>query len=77
MISERLDKVIRTVPDFPKEGISFKDITPLLMDAQLTNSIIKAFVNELNDDMFGDVFKLTESTFDLSWLEEESSFKYK
>ena len=47
MISDKLDKAIRTVPDFPKEGINFKDITPLLMDAQLTNGIIDAFVNEL------------------------------
>ena len=47
MISDRLDKVIREVPDFPKEGINFKDITPLLMDAQLTNGIIDAFINEL------------------------------
>ena len=47
MISDRLDKVIREVPDFPKEGINFKDITPLLMDAHLTNGIIDAFVHEL------------------------------
>ena len=47
MISDRLDKAIRTVPNFPKDGINFKDITPLLMDAQLTNGIIDAFVNEL------------------------------
>jgi len=48
MISERLDKVIREVPNFPKDGINFKDITPLLMDAQLTNGIIDAFINQLN-----------------------------
>ena len=47
MISDRLDKAIRTVPNFPKDGINFKDITPLLMDAQLTNGIIDTFVNEL------------------------------
>ena len=28
-----LDKLIRDVPDFPKEGILFKDITTLLKDA--------------------------------------------
>ena len=37
MISNTLDKVIRTVPDFPKEGINFKDITPLLMNADLSS----------------------------------------
>jgi len=29
-----LEKYIRDVPDFPKEGIIFKDITPLLADAE-------------------------------------------
>jgi len=30
-----LAKAIRNVPDFPKPGIQFKDITPLLADAHL------------------------------------------
>ena len=47
MIQEKLDKVIRTIPDFPKEGISFKDITPLLLDASLTNDIINEFIGRL------------------------------
>jgi adenine phosphoribosyltransferase len=29
----RLDALVRDVPDFPKPGITFKDITPLLADA--------------------------------------------
>ena len=48
MISETLDKIIRTVPDFPKEGINFKDITPLLMNASLSSDIIDAFINRLD-----------------------------
>ena len=30
---EKLRRLIRDVPDFPKPGILFKDITPLLADA--------------------------------------------
>ncbi len=30
---DSLERFIRDVPDFPKEGILFKDITPLLADA--------------------------------------------
>ena len=30
-----IERVIRNVPDFPKPGIQFKDITPLLADAKL------------------------------------------
>ena len=47
MIQEKLDKVIRTISDFPKEGISFKDITPLLLDSSLTNNIIDEFIIKL------------------------------
>ena len=47
MIQEKLDKVIRTIPDFPKEGVSFKDITPLLLDSSLTNNIIDEFIIKL------------------------------
>ena len=32
---ERLREAIRDVHDFPKEGIVFKDITPILADAEL------------------------------------------
>lgn len=40
MISTRLKEVIRDVPDFPKPGIVFKDITPILLDPQLTRDIV-------------------------------------
>ena len=48
MISQRLDNAIRTVPNFPKKGINFKDVTPLLMDNDLTNEIIDSFVKQIN-----------------------------
>ena len=47
MIKVKLDKVIRTIPDFPKDGVSFKDITPLLLDSSLTNDIIDEFIIRL------------------------------
>lgn len=40
MISEKLNTVIRDVPNFPKEGIIFKDITPILLDAKLTKEVV-------------------------------------
>lgn len=37
-----LSKKIRSIPDFPKEGILFKDITPLLKDkGSLKEAIVK------------------------------------
>ncbi|HEY3863799.1 MAG TPA: adenine phosphoribosyltransferase [Verrucomicrobiae bacterium] len=37
---ERIAKAIRNVPDFPKPGIQFKDITPVLADGALFASSI-------------------------------------
>ncbi len=39
---ERLKDAIRTVPDFPKPGIQFKDITPLLANADVFRETIDA-----------------------------------
>lgn len=49
MISTRLKKVIRDVPDFPKPGILFKDITPILLDPQLTRDIIDEMVKHVKE----------------------------
>ncbi|MDE0472685.1 MAG: adenine phosphoribosyltransferase [Ekhidna sp.] len=38
-LQERIKFAIRDVPDFPKPGILFKDITPLLKDAALNRDI--------------------------------------
>ncbi len=37
-----LKKYVRDIPDFPEEGISFKDITPLLQDANALASAADA-----------------------------------
>jgi len=49
MISEELDKAIRTIPDFPKAGINFKDITPVLMDADLCKKITQDIYDKFTD----------------------------
>ena len=47
MISEKIEAAIREVPDFPRQGINFKDITTLLLDSELSCDIIGAFINRL------------------------------
>lgn len=42
---EKLKSLIRDIPDFPKPGIVFKDITPLLADAESFREIIDAFTH--------------------------------
>ena len=48
MISEKLDAAIREVPNFPKTGINFKDITTLLLNPELSSDIVDAFISELS-----------------------------
>lgn len=40
---------IRNIPDFPKEGILFKDITPLLKDKKAFKAAIDAMAEEYKD----------------------------
>jgi adenine phosphoribosyltransferase len=49
MLSDKLDKTIRDIPDFPKEGIIFKDITPILSDPLLCEELCSAFVSYWKD----------------------------
>ena len=49
MLVEKLDQTIRDIPDFPKPGIIFKDITPILKDPQLCTAIVDEFVQRLGD----------------------------
>ena len=41
----KLRKAVRDVPDFPKKGIVFKDITPVLNDGALFRSSIDIFLD--------------------------------
>lgn len=49
MIAQQIKAAIRDIPDFPKPGIVFKDITPILKDPALCENIIDAFVEQLQD----------------------------
>ena len=42
-----LERFIRDIPDFPKQGILFKDITPLLADPAAYTRAIEAFATSV------------------------------
>ncbi len=54
---ESVKQIIRDIPDFPKKGIIFKDITPLLADAsafgKTINTLKKRYVNKKIDRVVG------------------------
>ncbi|MBA3961107.1 MAG: adenine phosphoribosyltransferase [Chthoniobacterales bacterium] len=41
---DRLRAAVRDVPNFPKHGVMFKDITPILVDASLFRESIECFL---------------------------------
>jgi adenine phosphoribosyltransferase len=50
MITEKIKAAVRDIPDFPKEGILFKDITPILKDYQLCHEIVDEFCIKLHKE---------------------------
>lgn len=44
MIEQALKSVIRDVPDFPKPGIIFKDITPIMLDPEVSKQVLDYLV---------------------------------
>jgi adenine phosphoribosyltransferase len=48
-LGERIAGLLRDVPDFPKPGIIFKDISPLLADAAAFDAVIHALARSADD----------------------------
>jgi adenine phosphoribosyltransferase len=48
-LEEHLKQLIRNIPDFPKEGILFRDITTLLKDAEGFRMAVDALVEPYKD----------------------------
>ncbi len=46
---DKIKAAIREIPDFPKPGILFKDITPVLKDPVLLNQVVDYFYYQLKD----------------------------
>ena len=53
----RLESSIRAIPDFPKPGVVFRDITPLLGDPAMlrlaTGQLVRPFIGERIDAVAG------------------------
>lgn len=48
-VEAKLRAAIRDVPDFPKAGIVFKDITPIMQNAALSNEVLDEMYNMYKD----------------------------
>ncbi|MGB1041426.1 MAG: adenine phosphoribosyltransferase [Flavobacteriales bacterium] len=47
-LSDKIKNTVRNVPDFPKPGINFKDISPIVENPALSKEIVKEFANQLS-----------------------------
>lgn len=48
-IEEKLKTIIRDVPDFPKPGILFKDISTIMLDPEVSNEVLNHLVELYKD----------------------------
>ncbi len=48
-LEQNIRQLIRNVPDFPKPGIEFKDITPIFYNQTLCSQIVEHFANTINN----------------------------
>lgn len=49
-LGERVRRTIREIPDFPKPGVSFKDITPVISDGELFRLITAHLAARYQDE---------------------------
>jgi adenine phosphoribosyltransferase len=63
MVEAKLKSVIRDVPDFPKPGILFKDITPILGDPGLLQETVEALAAPFRPDRISRVLGIESRGF--------------
>lgn len=49
MSISKIKRMIRTIPDFPKPGISFKDVTPILKDPEAFRFVVRRMAKGFKD----------------------------
>jgi adenine phosphoribosyltransferase len=60
---DRLYAAVRDVPDFPKPGIVFKDITPLLLNHELFSEAVSRIANAFRDSRVEKVLAIESRGF--------------
>ena len=60
---DRVRSLIRDVPDFPQPGILFKDITPIMGDAQAFHAVLGALEERLRGRQFDRIVAIESRGF--------------
>lgn len=48
-LEQQIRDTVRDIPNFPKPGILFKDVTPIFYNQHLCNEIVDAFIESINE----------------------------
>jgi len=48
VLAERIRRRVRDIPDFPQPGIVFKDLTPVLSDAELFSAVVRQLADDFS-----------------------------
>lgn len=48
-LEQQIRDTVRDIPDFPKPGILFKDVTPIFYNQQLCSEIVNGFIQKMNE----------------------------
>lgn len=49
LLAERVKSLVREIPDFPRQGIAFKDLTPVLEYPKVSGEIVEAIASHFKD----------------------------
>jgi adenine phosphoribosyltransferase len=62
-LEERLRRLVRDVPDFPKPGILFRDLTPLLQDPEGLRGAVQSVADPFRDSQIDTVIGIESRGF--------------
>lgn len=68
MIEEEIKSTVRNILDFPKPGVHFRDITPILKDPDLCSRIIEEFARRLEGVEFDAIASIESRGFLFGFL---------
>ena len=60
--------IIRDIPDYPKKGIIFKDITTLLKDPKAFQEVINVFYEKIKSQKIDKIITMVPYLNILKWL---------
>lgn len=62
-LEEQIRSAVTVVPDFPKQGVQYKDITTLFLDPRICKSVLNSLVAQYREQHIGAIIGLESRGF--------------